>query len=126
MATDVSFAEFVADQSRAAGGITVRKMFGEFALYCDGKVVGLLCDNQCFLKPTPAGRAVLGAVAEGAPYPGAKPHLNITDLLDDHRLVATAVRATADVLPAPKAKATKKAKPGAKQSTKTAKKPPKK
>lgn len=104
MATDASFADFVRDQVRAAGAITVRKMFGEYALYCDQKVVALLCDDQFYLKPTPAGRAVVGAVPEGPPYSGAKPHLMLTELLDDRDLVTAAVRATADALPAPKAK----------------------
>lgn len=48
-------------------------MFGEYALYCDGKTVALICDDQLFIKPTVSGHAYIGAVAEGFPYPGAKP-----------------------------------------------------
>lgn len=47
-------------------------MFGEYALYLDNKVVALVCDNQCFVKPTPGGRAFIGEVTEGFPYRGAK------------------------------------------------------
>jgi hypothetical protein len=38
-------------------------MFGEYAIYCDGKVVALVCDDQFFLEPTAAGRALLGRVS---------------------------------------------------------------
>mgnify|MGYP005609792673 CR=1 FL=1 len=54
--------------------LTSRKMFGEYALYLDGKVVALVCDNQFFLKPTDAGKALLDRVKEAPPYPGAKPY----------------------------------------------------
>jgi TfoX/Sxy family transcriptional regulator of competence genes len=37
MATDRDFMEFVVDQMRGAGAVSYRKMFGEYAVYCDGK-----------------------------------------------------------------------------------------
>ena len=49
MASELSFMEYVADQIGAAGQVSYRKMFGEYAVYCDGKVVALVCDNQFFL-----------------------------------------------------------------------------
>ena len=61
MATDVDFLQFVLDQLAGTPGITHRRMFGEYALYQHGKVVAFLCDNQCFLKPTEAGRALQAA-----------------------------------------------------------------
>jgi TfoX/Sxy family transcriptional regulator of competence genes len=79
-------------------------MFGEFAVYCDGKVVALVCDNQFFLKPTAAGRALLDRVREAPPYPGAKPYYLVDAQLDDADAVAAIVRATAAALPLPKAK----------------------
>ena len=39
-------------------GVTTRKMFGEHAVYLDGKVVALLCDDRLFIKPTPRALAV--------------------------------------------------------------------
>ncbi len=114
MATDPSFAEFVCDQLRNAGGISVRKMFGEYALYRHLKVVALLCDNQVYVKPTPAGEAVVGVPTWGAPYPGAKPHLNASDLLDDPARLVRLILVTDEALPAPKKKAPAKAKAAAK------------
>jgi len=104
MATDVGYANYVVDQLRAAGGITVRKMFGEYGLYRHGKIVGLICDNQLFIKPTPAGEAVLGTPSYGEPYPGAKPFFNASDLLDDPAWLVQLVEATDAALPAAKPK----------------------
>lgn len=84
--------------------LSARKMFGEYALYLDGKVVALVCDDQLFLKPTPGAQAALPGCATGHPYPGAKPHLLVTDALDDPDPVILALKAVADDLPAPKPK----------------------
>jgi len=73
MATDKDFADYVRDQIAAAGNVSLRKMFGEYAVYCDGKVVALVCDNQLFVKPSESGRALLGEITETPPYEGAKP-----------------------------------------------------
>jgi TfoX/Sxy family transcriptional regulator of competence genes len=104
--SDISFVEYVCEQIRGAGHVSHRRMFGEFAVYCDGKVVALVCDNQFFLKPTAAGKALLDRVKEAPPYPGAKPYYLIDAQLDDAEAAAAIVRATADALPAPKLKTT--------------------
>jgi TfoX/Sxy family transcriptional regulator of competence genes len=109
MASDLSFVEYVRDQMHGAGAVTFRKMFGEYALYIDEKVVALVCDNQLFVKSTAAGRALLGTVTDGLPYPGVKPQLLITEELEDQQLSVELMRATAGELPAPKPKAAKKA-----------------
>jgi TfoX/Sxy family transcriptional regulator of competence genes len=107
MATDASFVEHVCDQANLRG-LTFRKMFGEYALYVDGKVVALACDNSLFLKPTDAARAILKAEPAGTPFPGAKPHYCIDIALDDPPLLNRLLRETADVLPLPKPKAARK------------------
>ncbi len=45
MASDKSFVEFIADQAGDAGDVTFRKMFGDYALYCNDKVVALICEE---------------------------------------------------------------------------------
>ncbi|QJR36568.1 TfoX/Sxy family protein [Gemmatimonas groenlandica] len=120
MASDLSFVEYVRDQMHGAGNVTFKKMFGEYALYIDEKVVALVCDNQLFVKPTEAGRALLGTVTEAPPYPGAKPQLLITEQLEDQGLIVELMRVTAAELPAPKPK------PAKKSAKKAAKKAPKK
>lgn len=104
MASDQAFADYVCDQIAAAGAVSCRKMFGEYAVYCNGKVVALICDNQFYLKPTAAGRALIGKVAEAPPYPGAKPYFLIGERVDDREWLSGLVRATEAELPAPKPK----------------------
>jgi TfoX/Sxy family transcriptional regulator of competence genes len=90
--------------------LSARKMFGEYALYLDGKVVALVCDDQLFLKPTPGAQAALPNCTQGHPYPGAKLHLLVTDALDDPDPVMNALKAIAAETPAPKPKKPKKPK----------------
>jgi TfoX/Sxy family transcriptional regulator of competence genes len=84
--------------------LTSRKMFGEYALYLDGKVVALVCDDLLYLKPTPGAQAALPDCPTGHPYPGAKLHLLVTDALDDPDHVTKALKAVALDLPTPKPK----------------------
>jgi TfoX/Sxy family transcriptional regulator of competence genes len=90
--------------------LTACKMFGEYALYLNGKVVALVCDDQLFLKPTPGAVAALAGCPVAPPYPGAKDHLLVTEALDDPERVANALKAIALDLPVPKPKRPKKVK----------------
>jgi DNA transformation protein len=109
MATTQNTINFLLDQLSAAGEVSAKKMFGEYCLYLAGKPVGLVCDDQLFLKPTVAGKNKIAAVVEGAPYPGAKPHWLITaDQWEDSEWLCDLVRATARELPLPKPKKAKK------------------
>jgi TfoX/Sxy family transcriptional regulator of competence genes len=108
MATDKSFIEFIVDQIENAGQITCRKMFGEYALYCEGKVVALVCDNQLFIKPTEGGRAFIGNVVEAPAYPGAKPSFLIDARVEDREWISNLIRITYEELPEQKIKKKKK------------------
>lgn len=110
MSTSQATIDFILDQVEGAGEVRARKMFGEYALYCDEKVVALVCDDTLYIKITEPGRAFVGShYAEGAPYPGAKPHMQIAeDLLDDRHWLSELVRLTAEALPVPIKKAKKK------------------
>ena len=111
MATDLEFMEFLADQMAGAGEISYRKMFGEYAVYLDGKVVALVCDNQLFVKPTPGGRAYIGEPTLAPPYPGAKDYFLIADAFEDREWISELIRITARDLPAPKPKKPKRRAP---------------
>ena len=108
MASDLGFVEFIVNQIENAGEITYRKMFGEYALYSDGKVVALVCDDQLFVKPTDAGRSFIDNVIEAPPYSGAKPHFLIRDEIEDREWISNLIRLTAKELPAPKPKSKRK------------------
>lgn len=103
MATSSDTIVFLLDQLSSLGAASTKKMFGEYCLYPSGKPVGLVCDNQLYLKPTAAGKGKLDEVVEGSPYPGAKPHLLITpDQWEDREWLCDLVRATDSELPMPK------------------------
>jgi DNA transformation protein and related proteins len=106
MSTQESTIEFILDQLRGVGEVRARKMFGEYALYCEDKVVGLVCNDQLFLKITETGRKFVGNnYKEGIAYNGAKPSMLIDgDLIEDHEWIKELVHLTADSLPVPKVK----------------------
>lgn len=60
MASQQSTVDFILEQIAAAGSVSAKKMFGEYGIYCDGKMVALVCDDQLFIKPTLAGKAFIG------------------------------------------------------------------
>jgi len=101
MSTDKSFVDFITDQIADAGIISSRKMFGEYALYSDGKVVALICDNRLYVKPTPGGRTFIGDVVEAPAYPGAKMSFFIEDKFEDREWFSELIRITARELPKP-------------------------
>jgi DNA transformation protein and related proteins len=107
MASDQSFVEFVADQMSGAGVITHRKMFGEYAVYCDGKVIALVCDNRLYVKPTEGGRVYIDEPVEAPPYTGAKMYFLIEDQFEDREWLEGLIRITARELPVPKPKRNK-------------------
>ncbi|MBN2105515.1 TfoX/Sxy family protein [bacterium] len=104
MASDLSFVEFVVDQINNAGVITYRKMFGEYVVYSDRKVVALICDNQLYVKPTSGGRSFIGDVVEAPPYPRAKLAFLIDDRIEDRDWISCLIQITARELPEPKPK----------------------
>lgn len=104
MASELAYVQHVCDQLSGVGEVSFKKMFGEYGVYVGSKMVALVCDNQLFLKPTEAGRELLGAPLEGAPYPGAKPHFVLDEYLDDRELLTAVFRVTESALPVPKPK----------------------
>lgn len=107
MATDANFVKFIVDQLAGIDSISCRKMFGEYAIYCDRKVVALVCDNQLFVKQTKGGREFVGEIAEAPPYPGAKLCFLIEDKLEDQEWMQGLITITANELPTPKIKKSK-------------------
>lgn len=112
MATQQRTVDFILEQVAGVGDVSARKMFGEYALYRQDKVVALICDDQLFVKPTRGGKAFVGKTVEASPYPGAKPAFLISaDRWDDADWLAELIRLTDAELPQPKAKKPKPKKP---------------
>lgn len=104
MASDQRFVEFIEEQIAAAGEVTTKKMFGEYGIYLNGKLIGLICDNKLFIKPTESGRTFIGNVVEDSPYPGAKPIFLIEEKIEDREWLSELVKLTFMELPIPKLK----------------------
>ncbi|PSB58972.1 TfoX/Sxy family protein [Chamaesiphon polymorphus] len=110
MASDLNFVEYICDLMDGAGEVSFKKMFGEYAIYCQNKVVALICDNQLFVKPTAGGRSTIANVIEAPPYPGAKPYFLIEEQLDNREWLSALIQLTASELPTPKPKKPKQVK----------------
>ena len=121
MASDAHFVDYVLEQMQSAGALESRKMFGEYAIYCNQKVVALVCDNQLFVKITAQGQAFLDKASQpvllAPPYPSAKDSFLIQDQLDDREWLVQLIRITADALPIPKPKLAKPKRPKKPKST---------
>jgi TfoX/Sxy family transcriptional regulator of competence genes len=85
-------------------GLDIRttRMFGEYGIYCDNKVVGFICDDTLFIKPSPVDPAVLEGTVLAPAYPGSKDYHSVPgDLLEHREWLHTAIQSTADALPVP-------------------------
>ncbi|HEX9047969.1 MAG TPA: TfoX/Sxy family protein [Verrucomicrobiae bacterium] len=80
MATEKETIQFVLDKLGHPGRFTARSMFGEYALYADGNVVALVCDNLVYVKILPASRELESQCEKGHPYPGAKEHYVVEEV----------------------------------------------
>ena len=106
MATKQSTIDYILDQLVSTGNVSARKMFGEYALYCDFRVVALVCNDTLYVKITEEGKNFVGsAFKKGYAYDGAKVSMIIDgDKIEDHEWLSELIRITALNLPLPKPK----------------------
>ena len=62
MACNSEFVQYVIEQCSGAGEIAVRKIMGDYCIYCDGIIFGLICDKNLFIQVTEPGRKLLKEV----------------------------------------------------------------
>ena len=103
MASRLEYVRYVAEQLSGAGEITYKKMFGEYGLYCDGKIFANVSDDQLFIKITEAGRSLFPGLPEAPPYPGAKNYFRI-ESVDDRDFLTALTLTTCQALPETKKK----------------------
>jgi TfoX/Sxy family transcriptional regulator of competence genes len=102
MSSNQSIVDFIVAQMIGAGDVSFKKMFGEYGIYCGGKMVASVCDNKLFVKPTIRGRAYIGDVVEASPYPGARPSFLISgEKWEDGEWLSELIKITAEELPIP-------------------------
>ena len=114
MSTRPETMDFLLDQLGGLPGLRTRRMFGEYCVYVDDKPIGFVCDDQLYVKPTPAGETLLDEPVWGKFYEKATPHLLLTpDRWDERELLRALLLATADALPVPRPKKPRQARTGA-------------
>lgn len=105
MTSKQSTVDFILEQLKSDHDIRARKMFGDYALYCDGKVVGLICDDQLYIKYTDPGKKLAeGRFVKGYAYAGARESMNVSGEVEDRDFLCALVEVTANSLPHPKSK----------------------
>jgi DNA transformation protein len=72
MSTQKETVEFILEKLGEPKHFSVRAMFGEYALYADGKVVGLVCNDQLYVKILPASAELEDICEKDEAYPGSK------------------------------------------------------
>ena len=103
MATQQRTIDYLLEQATSAGTVSAKPMFGEYGVHVDGKMIGPVCDDQLFVKPTAAGRVHAEPVSEASPHPGAKMHLlTQPGRWEDAEWLGELLRVTAAELPTPK------------------------
>lgn len=105
MSSDEDFVKFVVEQMEDAGAIRSRKMFGDYVIYCNDKVVALICNDKVFVKPTEGGRTFIGEnIIEAPAYQGANNSFFIEDKFENKEWISELIRITETELPLPKPK----------------------
>lgn len=106
MSSEPGIVDHIVECCGAAGDVSARKMFGEYGLFMQGRMVGVICDDLLFVRPTAAGRAMAPELAEKSPFPRAKPYLFVPEhRWDDTDWLAALLRTTCDQTPLPKSRA---------------------
>lgn len=103
MACSSDFVQYIVDQCSGAGEIAVKEMMGDYCIYCDGILFGLICDNNLYIKVTESGKVLLKEIILRPPYEGAKDYFYITDI-DNSDYLSILIKATILELPKPKTK----------------------
>lgn len=105
MATRKGTATFILSGLGHPDRFAVKAMFGEFALYADGKPVAFICDDQLFVKIMPESIPLDGRCERAPAYPGSKDYYLVPEgiVTGDAKLAPMLLR-MAEALPLPKAK----------------------
>jgi TfoX/Sxy family transcriptional regulator of competence genes len=110
MAQDKEFVGWIVDTLYPLN-VRSRAMFGAYMLYCDEKPVAIVGGEQLYIKRSDADSALFVDTELAPPYEGANDyHLVPEDLLRETEWMRHAIQATADALPRPKPKQSRKKK----------------
>lgn len=80
MSTQKESLDFILMKLGERDRFATRAMFGEYALYADGKVVGLICDDQLYVKILPESKELEDICEKDEAYPGSKPYYLVEEV----------------------------------------------
>ncbi len=105
MATKQETVDQITSTLASLEGVQAKKMFGEYGLYVEGKMVGLIAKDQLYIKMSDISDSYLDVSHEGKPFPNSKGLLLVPEKkLQDKAWLTEFVSKTAEQLPAPKPK----------------------
>ena len=107
MATSREYALFVENLFRGVEGFSMKRMFGEYGIYLQGRVLGFLCDEQILLQDTPTARKLLPDAERKELFPGSKLFIIFSDE-GNHHLLQSVAQAMWEELPVPKPRKSRK------------------
>lgn len=87
MATTKEFHDFILENLQKVGEVSTRKMMGEYCVYYQGKMIGDICDNCLFLKPTASVLRLLPDAERAYPYEGSKTLMVMVEDVEDTALM---------------------------------------
>ena len=125
MATSKEFHDYIVENLRKTGNVTTRKMMGEYCVYYQPhgvqnavgfekdetdhkKLIGDICDNCLFLKPTESVLRLMPDADRGYPYEGSKTLMVIVDNVEDTGVMTEVLSSMYQELPEPKKKTNRK------------------
>ena len=100
MSSKKDFLDFVIDQIRDQELIKSRKMFGEYAICYDEKVVALICDDKLFIKNTIDGIRFFEQeygkenIHLAPPFKGAKDWILLEDEIENREFLNELIEIT--------------------------------
>ena len=100
MATTKEFHDYIVECLQRVGEVSTRKMMGEYLVYYQGKLVGDICDNCFFLKPTESVLNLLPESDRAYPYKGSKTLMVVVEEVEDTGLMADVLNRMYGELPA--------------------------
>ena len=101
------FNGYVLEVFSAAGDIVIKSMMGGYLVYLNSKLIGDICDNELFLKRTPASDRLLADSELRYPYEGSKTLMHVFDRFEDTDLIAELLEGMYAELPEKKQKKAK-------------------
>ena len=99
MSTTKEFHDYIVEWLHKAGEVSTRRMMGEYCVYYKGKLIGDICDNRLFFKPTEAVLRLLPGAERDYPYEGSKTLMVVVDEVENTELMGRVLDQMYEELP---------------------------